>query len=142
MTDLSKTTIAELIAELRRQRDEINTALAEFGDASSVIAQIVAAEYKLRILDIYAQNRTPHIALARWVAMTLIHESGRSYVETAAVFGLTHGAASYAHRKIALLEDQDSNFASRLQDLRTQIAAALNTTEISQTSVQPPVSAS
>ena len=125
MTDLSKATVSELITELRRQRDEINTALVEYGGIANTIAKIVADEYNLKISELNTHTRTPRISFPRQVAMTLIHESGHSFTEAASFFGFNNRAASHAKEVILELELRDKAFAVQMQSLRTQVASAV-----------------
>lgn len=141
MTDLATATTAELIAELRRRRDQASAALNIYGTLADVIEQAVSSAWQIAPADLHSDTRTDRIARPRQVVMTLLREHGQTWSAAAARYKLDHGTAIWAAKKIANLESTSPQFAAKMQRLRTHIANALQSNKNSQTSVQTPVSA-
>ncbi len=127
MPDLSTSTVAELIAELRRQRDQIDSALAEFSTTAVIIERAVIRTFNIPRKQLHSLSRASHIALPRQAAMTLMHEHGLTWQQASSHYGLDHGTSMHASKAIAAREATDPAFATRMQTLRTTIKQHLST---------------
>ncbi len=136
MPDLSTSTVSELIAELRRQRDQIDTALAEFSTTADIIERAVIRTFNTTRKQLHNLSRASHIALPRQAAMTLMHEHGLTWQQASSHYGLDYGTAMHASKAISTREATDPDFASKMHNLRINISKTLQRAKISQTSVQ------
>lgn len=126
MTNLHTATVPEIIAELRRRRDEIETGLKELGTTEEIVEAAVIRSFRITREDLHSDLRPERITLPRQAAMALMREHGMTWSSCGAHFGKDHGTAAYAAKKIAEREATDVWLAEVMRGLRSSLAAALH----------------
>lgn len=93
-----------------------------------LIADVVAAEYRIAPALLFMKVRPARIAEARHIAMTLCIELLLlSQAEVAESFGRDHGAVQNAQRNVRNWSAQMPNFSRRFADIKAACQNALTT---------------
>ena len=103
MTSLSSVSSAELVAELRRRRDEIDAVLSVYGTETDIIEQAVSAHFSISNSLLHDSGRSSKVTLPRHAAMTLMRESGMTWADVESHFKKSNGTGIYAAKQIACL---------------------------------------
>lgn len=121
---ISKYSTQELIEELEKRRDEIDTAL--FSHKPDLVARVISAACKAFEVPkevVLANNKSMVNINPRWAVMNILRASGFSYPEIASVFKMDHGSVMYAITKhkdrLATIPAYKMGFSALLQNLKT-----------------------
>ena len=124
MIDLRHIPTPDILAELKRRRDELNAVIAKASNPADIIEQVLTDEFKV---DLRQTSQTQAVALPRQISMTLMRELGMPWAVAAGHFDMDHTNAMYAAKVVTLKEKTCTIFAAQMQAIRKRCAKALQT---------------